>query len=325
MRIKTKKEFRDFLIKNFAFPEEYPHLLADAAKYNTYIETLSNKADNLHLKVKEEYVETIHIVYSKHIKSLIRKQHLGLVDIVCDITTDDFYGEVEGLHIHPWTGKDGVEGKFHYLVVGILFRNKIIPFYAIILRMGCSKAELIGKAISYCHSLGLKISKILLDRGFYSGEVIDEIKMNKVNYLIFAPKKELFRCMLEGTDESIVIEHEITYNKNFTLNKTELNIALVKNVLDYDWVFATDLKLREIERYVEIYRKRWNIETMFRVHDEAKIKTKSKIPVVRLFYFIIGMLLVLLWNIHAKQHTTFKLFVIQLFEDDKEIYHHRSS
>jgi len=57
---------------------------------------------------------------------------------------------------------------------------------------------------------------------------------------------------------------------------------------------------------------------MFRVHDEARIKTKSKIPVIRLFYFIIGMLLVLLWNINAKQHTTFKLFIIQLFEDEKE-------
>jgi len=54
----------------------------------------------------------------------------------------------------------------YLIAVGILFRSKIIPFYAIILRMGCSKAELIGRAISYCNSLGLKIGKILLDRGF---------------------------------------------------------------------------------------------------------------------------------------------------------------
>jgi hypothetical protein len=223
------------------------------------------------------------------------------------------------LHIHPWTGKDGVEGKFHYLVVGILFRNKIIPFYAMILRVGCSKAELIGEAISYCHTLGLRIGKILLDRGFYSGEVIDGIKMRKVNYLIFVPKKSLFKCMLEGTNKSVMIEHEMSYNKNFTRNKVQTDIALIKDVLGYDWVFATDLTLEDIEKYVEIYRKRWNIETMFRVHDEAKIKTKSKEPVIRLFYFILGMLLVLLWNIHAKQETTFKLFVIKLMEIKKEI------
>ena len=319
MLTKTRKEFRDFIIKKLALPEEYSQILADAAKYNTYVETLGNKADNLHLKIKEEYVETIHLTHSNYIKHLIKKQHFGLVDLICDITTDDFYGKVSGLHIHPWTGKDGVEGKFHYLVVGILVRNKIIPFYAIIIRLGCSKAKLIGKAISYCHSLGLKISKILLDRGFYSGEVIDEIKMKKVNYLIFVPKKSLFRYMLEGTDESVVVEHEIPYQKNFTKNIVQTNIALIKNVLDHDWVFATNISLRDIHKYVQVYRKRWNIETMFRVHDEAKIKTKSKEPVVRLFYFILGMLLVLLWNIYAKQKMTFKLFIIKLMENKKEV------
>jgi len=35
--------------------------------------------------------------------------------------------------------------------------------------------------------------------------------------------------MLEGTDESIVIEHEMIYDKDFTKNKVQTNIALVKN------------------------------------------------------------------------------------------------
>lgn len=323
--LKTRKEFRDFIIKNLALPEECSQLLADAAKYNSYIETISNKADNLHLKVKQEYIETIHLSYSKYVKNIIRRQRLGLVDLICDITSEDFYGKVEGLHIIPWTGKEGVEGKFHYLVVGILFRNKIIPFYAIILRIGSSKANLIGKAIDYCHSLGLRIGKILLDRGFYSGEVIDEVKIKKVNYLIFVPKKSLFKCMLEGIDKSVIIEHEITYNKDFTKNKAYTDIALVKNVLDYDWVFATDLYLKDVEKYVQVYRKRWNIETMFRVHDEARIKTKSKNPVIRLFYFIIGMLLVLLWNIYAKQEITFKLFVIILGEGKQTLFRQRGN
>ena len=142
--------------------------------------------------------------------------------------------------------------------------------------------------------------------------------MKKVYYLIFAKKSSLFRYMLEGAEESCIIEHEMKHNKNFTWNKVKTGIALVKDVLDYDWVFATNLFLDDIEKYAEVYRKRWNIETMFRVHDEARIKTKSKNSVIRLFYFIIGMLLVLLWNLHLKQKITFKLFVILLMETDKE-------
>ena len=74
---KPRKWFRDFIIKILALPEEYSHLLADAAKYNTYIETLGNKADNLHLKIKGEYVETIHLAHSSYVKHLIKKQHFG--------------------------------------------------------------------------------------------------------------------------------------------------------------------------------------------------------------------------------------------------------
>ena len=318
MLVKTRKEFRDFIIKNLALSVEYSQILADASKYNTYVETISNKADNLHLKIGEEYVETLQTAYSNYVTKLIKRQRLGLIDLICDITSEDFYGEVEGLHIHPWTGEDGVQGKFCYLVVAMLHRNKVIPFYAVVLRLGSSKAQLIGKAISYCKKLGLKIRKILLDRGFYSGEVIDKLKISKVNYLIFVPKKSLFKCMLEGTEESVVIEHEMTYNKNFTRNKIFTEIALVKDVLDYDWVFATDLNIDEIQKYVFVYKNRWNIETMFRVHDEARIKTKSKNHIVRMFYFIISMLLVLLWNLYAKQEVTFKKFVIEITEEMKQ-------
>lgn len=319
MRLKTRKEFRQFIIKNLALTLEDSQVLAEAARSNTYVETISNKADNLHLKVSEEYIESLQPSYSNYAIELIKKQRLGLIDLICDITADDFYGKITGLHIHPWTGEDGVQGKFHYLVVAILHRNRIIPFYAIILRIGSSKAELIGKAISYCKKLGLKIRKIMLDRGFYSGEVIDKLKLEKVNYLIFVPKKVLFRCMLEGTEKSVVIEHEIKYNKDFTRHRVQTDIALVKDVLDYDWVFATDLNLKEIEKYVPVYKKRWNIETMFRVHDEARIKTKSKNPIIRLFYFIIGMLFVLLWNLYSKTEVQFKKFIILIAESIREI------
>lgn len=319
MLVKTKKEFRSFIIKNLALTGEDSQILSDAAKCNTYVETISNKADNLHLKLNKEYIESLQLEYSSYALKLIKKQRLGLVDLICDITYENFYGKVDNLHIHPWTGENGVKGRFCYLVVAILHRNKIIPFYAIALRLGSSKAELIGKSISYCRKLGLRIRKILLDRGFYSGEVIDRLKIEKVNYLIFAPKNSLFKCMLEGAQDNVVIEHEIKYNKNFTRNKVETDMALIKDFLGYDWVFATDLEIRDIKKYVPVYKKRWNIETMFRVHDEARIKTKSKNPVIRLFYFILGMLLVLIWNIYVKHKYSFKRFVIMIAENVKGI------
>ena len=158
----------------------------------------------------------------------------------------------------------------------------------------------------------------MLDRGFYSGDIVDTLTLKDINYLIFVPKKELFKFMLEGTDKSVIIEHEIPYTKSKSSHKAKTLIALVKDVEKYDWVFASNIFFRKAEKYVELYKQRWNIETMFRVHDEARIKTKSKNPVIRLFYFMVSMFLLLIWNLYKKAEFSFKRFVIFMYEAVKE-------
>jgi len=269
--------------------------LLKAAESNTYVETIGNKADTLHYHINKNYEETF-------------------VTLVGDITSDNFYGKVDGLHISPWTGEKGIKGKFNFLVLGVMFRNKIYPFYVKILRIGSFKAKYLGEAIELCRKMNLRIKTILLDRGFYSGDVIDTFNFHKINYLIFVPKKELFKSMLASTDKSVSIWHEIPYSKNKSRYRAETQIALVKNVREYDWIFATNISFIKKEKYVWLYMKRWNIETMFRVHDEAKIKTKSKNPVIRLFYFMMSMFLLFLWNLTLKFEVPFKKFIIDINE-----------
>ena len=315
-----KAEFKQ-LLKKLSIPneEEYAGLLAEVSSRNTYIETLSNKADSLHYNIAKGYVEVLNNEFYRLVKAKIKKMHLGAVDIIVDITTENFYGESSGLYLHNWTGKEGVKAKYHYLVAGILFRNKIIPFYVSILPIGAFKADMLGKIADLCAAMQLKVRLIKMDRGFYCGEVIDELELKGMNYIIFAKKSALFKCMLEGTDKSLIVKHEIKYKKNKSSHAAETNIALVKDVDGYDWVFATNLFLRDARKYVGLYRARWSIETMFRVHDEARIKSKSIRPIIRLFYFMISMLLLLIWNLHAKSQYTFKKFVVVLEQMLKEI------
>ena len=308
-----RTEFKKFL-KKVSVPneEEFARLLAEASSHNTYIETISNKADSMHYHIAKGYVEYSNEEFYNLVEKKIKNLHLGAVDIIVDITSENFYGKSTGLYLHNWTGQEGVEAKLHYLVAGILFRNKIIPFYVVILRIGSFKAELLGKITDLCRNMQLKVRLMVLDRGFYSGEVIDELELKGMNYLIFAKKYSLFKCMLEATDKSVIVKHEIKYKKDKSSHIAETNIALVKGVDDYDWCFATNLFLHDARKYVELYRKRWNIETMFRVHDEARIKSKSINPLIRLFYFMISMLLLFIWNLHAKKECPFKRFVINL-------------
>src|SRR3989338_9305817 len=104
--------------------------------------------------------------------------------------------------------------------------------------------------------MGLKVKLVKLDRGFYSGEVIDELELKGMNYLIFAKKSSIFKCMLEGTQKSVIVKHEIKYKKDKSSHKAQTSIVLVKNVNEYDWVFATNLFLRDARKYVELYMAR---------------------------------------------------------------------
>jgi len=313
-----KSEFKSFL-KNFSISEEYVGLIVEASSHGTYIETISNKADSLHYNIAKGYVEYSNKEFYNAVKNKIKKLHFGAVDIVVDITSERFYGKSTGLYLHNWTGEEGVKAKYHFLVAGILFRNKIYPFYVAILPIGSFKSEYIGRICDLCHELKLKVKLVKLDRGFYSGEVIDELELKDMNYLIFAKKSSLFKCMLEGIDVSAIVKHEINYKKGKSSHKAETDIVLVKDIDSYDWVFATNLFLHDARKYVELYMARWSIETMFRVHDEARIKSKSVNPLIRLFYFMISLLLLFIWNSSFKEKYTFKKFVINLEQMLKNI------
>jgi len=302
-------------LKNVCISENYAFDVLKASNLNTYVETLGNKADGLHYHLDKLFPDDLSEMFFKFSKPRITRLKLGIADLIADITEEDFYGDTAGIYIHGWTGEDGVKGKFRYLVVAALFRNQIIPFYVAILPVGCFKADYLGQAVDWFNSLGIKARKVIMDKGFYSGDIINTLQLKKMKYLIFAPKKKLYRCMLESVpDEGTVIQHEIPYTKDKSGHSTKINLALIKDYDGYDWIFATSLVFKDVKRYIKLYKQRWNIETMFRVHDEAKIKTKSVKTATRLFYFIISMLFLLLWNIYQKNQVTFKLFVMRLYE-----------
>jgi len=79
-----------------------------------YIETVGNRADTLYLRNKEGLTEMVTYSYLDYIKRIAQKFDWKAKKIVLafDYTDEEFYGDVQGINIHGWTGKDGVTGKF---------------------------------------------------------------------------------------------------------------------------------------------------------------------------------------------------------------------
>ena len=285
--------------------------LFDASSRNTYVETVSKSADSLHKGLDDWSIAALQQVYSRVCENNIRKLHLGACKAFIDITEEDFYGDAQSFYIVPWTGEAGVKGHFKFIVCCVKYRNRKFPVAVRMIRLGSIISKEIGELLESCKRAGLSIKTVLLDRGFYSADNIRELNEQNIEYIVFAKKCDMFRSMLASTEESGTIDYEMKSRKDKSILRVQTTIALVKDVRGYDWVFATNTNLND-KAIVREYMLRWNIETDFRVQDEARIKSKSIRPEVRLFYFLISSLLLFVWNATQKFKISFKKFLINL-------------
>jgi hypothetical protein len=103
-------------------------------------------------------------------------------------------------------------------------------------------------------------------------------------------------------------EHSIKYNKDSS--EWKIKTTIIARCIDDKtcWCYATNQKPSLL--LVREYSKRWNIETGFRIHDEARIKSKSKNYLIRFFYHLMGMLLIILWRLQNKiEYYVFKRYL----------------
>lgn len=305
--------------------------LLDSASHNTYIETVSNKSDTLYLRIREGLTEMTTYSYLDYIARISRKFGWKEKDIILafDYTDEEFYGEVQGFDIHGWTKKDGITGKFKFLTCSIVSDDipEKIPLVSIPISLGHYKSYAVTHCLSLIKDHIGSIKLILFDRGFYDKDLMYELIQSDYPFLIFIPKhkdkKEILYPMEKG--EKVAIYWNDSFKKNKTKYEFDYIFAFLKKIYDkrndkeYDWVFATNLEEFDLGSIIKTYKKRWRIETGFRVQDEARIKCKSSEMKIRYFLFMFEQMLQTQWVCFFKDEVSFKKFVIEMSETCKEL------
>lgn len=318
---------REYKISGFELSEP----LLDAAAYNTYIETVGDKADTLYLRAKGSLTEMATYAYLEYIRRLSEKFDWKSKKMVLafDYTDEDFYGEVQGFDIHGWTGKDGVTGKFKFLTCSIVSDDipEKIPLLAIPVQIGHYKSYAVTHCLKLVQPHIGKIELILFDRGFYDKDLMYELIQSGYPFLIFVPKhkdkQEILHPMKKG--ECITIFSEQKVNKKKTKYPFEFYLAFLKQIYhkksgkEYDWIFATNVEEVAFSKMIQTYKKRWRIETGYRVQDEATIKCKSKEVKIRYFLFLFEQMLQTQWVCFFKKEVSFKQYLIAMHTTCKSL------
>ena len=274
--------------------------LAEAARTESYIETLGNKADTLHKYIGLSEQRCLKRSYEIQIRMIYKKLQLARVELAIDTKKDLYYGKHAGLHARNIKCENGADQAWEYVVVSIV-RPVRIPLMALPYYQGADLAELTIELLRYSLSLPLKISAVYFDRGFYNAHLIDFMEsVNGLPYVILVRRDKAIDRYITQTKGSIgVHRHQFKYTKEKSNWKPSTTIVVCKNAgknkkdEPYDMVFATNLK--PSTKLIMDYKRRWNIETGFRVMEEGKIMTKSNNPLTRLFYFLLRALLTTIW------------------------------
>jgi len=295
-----------------------------ASAHNTYVETIGDKADTLYRRIKESPINMTMYSYLNYIKRISPKFKLNKKQVVLafDYTDEDFYGDVQGFDIHGWTKKDAVTGKFKFLTCSIVADciPQKIPLISVPIKLGHYKSSVISYCLSLIRPLIGNIQLILFDRGFYDKDLMYEMTKLNYPYLIFVPKhkdkKEILYPM--KIEQQIAIYNDFTVNKDKSKYAGENILIFLKQIYDprneknYDWVFATNVEEVLLNNIIITYKKRWRIETQFRVQDEARIKCKSKEMKIRYFFFMFEQMLQTIWICFFKEESTFKEFLVEM-------------
>lgn len=299
--------------------------ILEAARTGSYIETYGKKADTLHKYITFSEEKALKRAYETEVRFLLKRLNLRRVELAIDGKKDLYYGKKGYENVRGIKSEHGADEAWEYIVISVI-RPVKLPLMAIRFPMGSDLAKCCIELIEYARNLPIIIEKILFDRGFYIGYLIDYLESKKAGralpYLIFVPKNEAvkrYSSQLEGDFGSF--KHEITYSREKTTWKAYTTIVICKNIGSnkkgepYDWHFATNLK--PSYSLVKQYRMRWNIETGFRIMEKGKIMTNSNKPIIRLFYFLLRALLSAIWllSIVLRIYMTFKRFLKEAEKD----------
>ncbi len=182
------------------------------------------------------------------------------LNVAVDFNLIGYYGEPnqeEKPYICRSQAKNGTCSFYGYATIYTIKKNKRVTLGIRAIRVKETKVCILTHLLSELSSLNIKIEKLYLDREFFSISIIRWLQALEIPFIIPA-----IRRGKKGREYYI-----------YVINKIKINI----------------------EQIHSCYRKRFGIESSYRMKNVCRIRTTTKKPVWRLLFVGISFLLVNIW------------------------------
>ncbi len=191
-------------------------------------------------------------------------------------------------YIHKYKPKNGDTGSYKYLVFALVYQNtrRVIRIKA--LRRGESYWSFVAETLQEIHR-EIKFDCALMDRGFYVSTLVNLLEKKKIPYLIRARLYDSTRSYYGIYSEWKSYDYRID-------NWAKTKLVLGRDHRDREWGFLTNMQIQKLPLLLKIYKKRWNIENIFKATDGIQLRVATSNHITRLFAVCLSFLVYNAWQ-----------------------------
>jgi putative transposase len=247
----------------------------------------------------EEVQEKVNLMLKEKVLGTLPKTPLKFA---IDFNKIPFYGEEanEG-DTRRSKAKKGTTRFFVYATIYVILRNKRYTLAVNYVRKGERLTSVIDFLLDEVSGADLKVQSLFLDKEFYTVPVINHLKGKGIPFII--------PCVPRGKSGGIrkLFTGRKSYSTEYTMkSKNDQATFNVNVVVKYSKgkykrkgmryfayaVYGMDIP---VDKTFHEYRKRFGVESSYKLKNLALPRTSTKNPVLRLLYVGLAFLLVNIW------------------------------
>lgn len=219
------------------------------------------------------------------------------VTVAIDFTDISYYGEKTDPMVVGKDRENGTNYAHRYATITIVEGG--VRYTLKTLAVGKMPMHIVVEKLIFHARKLVNIRYVLLDRGFYTVDVLTILKKADCKYVIPGKKTTRVENLIRKNDVPSLIRYRVGNNSKYTYT----NLVIVNDREGNKCTFITNIEnmntTSEIFKTASaLYSKRWGIETTYRVTKHSFLsKTTSKNPIVRLFYYLLAVSLYNLWQL----------------------------
>ena len=197
-----------------------------------------------------------------------------------------YYGNPSSQGVVGAVRKNGSNHAYRFATISVLLNKERVTLAVAPMLDKCILGH-VKRLLNCVLGLGLSIKLLLFDRGYYSVDLLNYLHSSRIKYIMHIP---WFGEPLKAREDRNYTT--TTHNKRNSQQATFRLVTLRQKAKLLIFATNTSLKPRKLRK---TFRKRWGIETSYRMIGMFLAKTTSKVYRLRVLYFFLAVVLYNLW------------------------------